>query len=94
MCSPSGTRTWGGLCALSSSEAYSDNYAGYVGEKDKTSVFCYIPLKLAITLDGRILEGKGVSPDIQVAMDMEKWMKGAGPDSQLDRALQFIRNGR
>lgn len=89
-----GTRTWGGFSALSSSENYSNNYAGYVGIRDVTPVFCYIPQEVTFSLlDGKIVEGRGVEPDIEVPMDFDTWNKGNGPDSQLDRALQFIQTG-
>ena len=89
-----GTRTWGGFSALSSNETYSDNYAGYVGIQNVTPVFCYIPQEVTFSLlDGKIVEGRGVEPDIVMPMDFDAWNKGNGPDSQLDRALQFIRTG-
>jgi hypothetical protein len=88
-----GTRTWGGFSALSASETYSNNYAGYVGIQNVTPVFCYIPQEVAFTLDNKILEGYGVTPDIEIPYDAATWNKGAGPDNQLDRALQFIRTG-
>lgn len=88
-----GTRTWGGFSALVPNEKYSDNYSGYVGVRDETPVFCFVPQEVAITLDGQILEGYGVTPDIEIPMDVATWMMGAGPDNQLDRALQYIRNG-
>ena len=89
-----GTRTWGGFSALSSSEQYSNNYAGYVGIQNVTPVFCYIPQEVTFSiLDGKIVEGHGVEPDIEVPMDFNAWNKGNGPDSQLDRALRFIRMG-
>ena len=34
-----------------------------------------------------------IAPDIEVAFDAAAWNNGAGPDNQLDRALQWIRNG-
>ena len=89
-----GTRTWGGFSALSSSENYSNNYAGYVGIQNVTPVFCYIPQEVTFSiLDGKIVEGHGVEPDIEVSMDFDAWNNGNGSDSQLDRALQFIRTG-
>ena len=88
-----GTRTWGGLCALSPNETYSNDYAGHVGIMDETPVFCYIPRELVITKDGKVLEGQGVTPDIEIPLDLEAWKGGAGPDNQLDRALQYIRTG-
>jgi hypothetical protein len=88
-----GTRTYGGFSELSTKETYTNNYAGFVGEQYVTSVFCYIPQEVAFTLDNKILEGYGVTPDIEIPFDAATWNKGAGPDNQLDRALQFIRTG-
>lgn len=88
-----GTRTWGGFSALSSSDQYSQNYAGYVGVRNETPVFCYIPQEVAFTPDGQIVEGIGITPDIEIELDRTAWKNGYGPDSQLDRALQYIRNG-
>ena len=87
-----GTRTWGGLCALDSNASYSDNYAGFVGIKGQTPVFAYVPLEVVMTKDGKILEGTGIIPDIELAFEHDKWNGGNGPDNQLDRALAFIRN--
>ena len=88
-----GTRTYGGFCALSGKETYTNNYAGFVGEQNVTSVFCYIPQEVAFTLDNKIIEGRGVTPDIEIPFDAATWNKGAGADNQIDRALQFIRTG-
>lgn len=88
-----GTRTWGGFSALSGAEYYTYNYSGHVGVQNETPVYCYVPQEVAFTLDGKIVEGYGIEPDIEVALDMATWNGGAGPDSQLDRALQFIRTG-
>ena len=87
-----GTRTHGGFSALSSSESFTENYAGYVGILDETPVFCYIPQEVAMTLDNEIIEGIGVTPDIEVTMDFGTWNSGAGPDNQLDKALGFIKS--
>lgn len=86
-----GTRTWGGLCGLSSNETYSQNYSGHVGIKGTTPVYCYVPQELAFTLDGQVIEGYGVTPDIEVPFDAITWNNGAGPDNQLDRALREIK---
>ena len=86
-----GTRTFGGFSALVGAEGYTTNYAGHVGVQGVTPVFCYVPMEVAFSLDGHILEGHGVDPDIEVAFDVATWNKGNGPDSQLDRALQFIK---
>ena len=86
-----GTRTFGGFSALAGAEGYTTNYAGHVGVQGVTPVFCYVPLEVALALDGQVIEGHGVDPDIEGAFDVATWDKGNGPDSQLDRALQFIK---
>ena len=89
-----GTRTRGGFSGLSSNENFSNNYAGYVGIDGTTSVYCYIPQQVTFSiLDGKIVESKGIEPDIVVPMDFDAWNNGNGPDNQLDRALQFIKTG-
>jgi hypothetical protein len=42
---------------------------------------------------GKVLDGIGITPDMEVTLDSDAWKKGHGPDSQLDRALQYIRTG-
>ncbi len=91
-----GTRTWGGFSALSDAGTYTNNYAGYVGVRGVTPVFCYIPQEVALTLEGNtveenIVEGHGIDPDIEVALDVATLDDGNGADSQLDRAIQFIK---
>lgn len=87
-----GTRTWGGFSALSDAETYTSNYAGYVGVMNQTPVFCYIPQEVAFTLDGKVVEGHGIDPDIEIALDVAALNNG-GSDNQIDRALQHIRMG-
>lgn len=91
-----GTRTWGGFSALSDAGTYTNNYAGYVGVRGVTPVFCYIPQEVALTMEGNtveenIVEGHGIDPDIEVALDVATLDDGNGADSQLDRAIQFIK---
>lgn len=88
-----GTRTWGGMSALTTSDEYSNNYAGYVGEQGKTPVFCYVPMELVLSQEGKVMEGYGVKPDIELPLDYAAWNKGSGPDNQLERALSLIRTG-
>lgn len=88
-----GQRTYGALCSLADNTDYSDNYAGYVGIEGVTPVYCYIPGQALFTLDGEVLESVGISPDIDVALDADDW-QASGRDSQLDRALLFIRTGQ
>jgi hypothetical protein len=84
-----GKRTWGGLCPLSDNEYNTYNYSGFIGEKGKTAVYGYVPMLGAFTLDKKLIEGEGITPDIEVDFD-DTLFKNTGRDSQLERALQFI----
>lgn len=89
-----GTQTWGGMCLLTKDpSAYSQNYASCVGVEDQTPFYAYIPANVTITNEGGILEGVGVTPDIEVKFD-RKLFSETGRDSQLERALQYIRTGK
>ena len=88
-----GKRTWGGLCGLIGNEYFSYNYTGHIGEEGKTPVYVYLPLVAQFTREGQMLEGVGVTPDIEVDLDV-KQLRSTGKDTQLDRALQLIRNGK
>lgn len=91
-----GTRTYGGLSALTDIESYSTEYAGTVGTVNTTPVYCYIPSMATFEMDedgNKIqLEGIGITPDIEVALNWDL-KKNQGRDTQLERALQFIRTG-
>ena len=51
------------------------------------------PLEPLRTTDGQLVEGKGITPDIDVALDLPL-LQTTGRDTQIDRALQFIRTGK
>lgn len=88
-----GTHTWGGLCLLNGDPAaYSQNYAGIIGVQNETSFYAYIPSNVTIANDGGILEGVGVTPDIEIQLDRNLY-EATGRDTQLERALQYIRTG-
>ena len=88
-----GTQTWGGLCMLNSDPAYySEYYASVVGVRDETPFWAYIPVDVTVSKEG-ILEGIGVTPDIEVQLDRDL-LQSTGRDSQLERALEYIRTGR
>lgn len=88
-----GKRSFGAICGLSGNETNSVNYAGHVGVKDKTPVYAYVPSEAAFDLDKKVIEAQGITPDIEVDFDLELYKK-TGRDSQLDRALEYIRQGR
>lgn len=87
-----GKRTWGALCALNSNSTFSTNYSGHIGVKDVTPVYVYTPLVSTFSMDGKQLEGIGIDPEIEVDLDKELFDNNGG-DTQLERALQLIRNG-
>ena len=87
-----GKRTFGGLCALAGNETSSLNYSGHVGIRNETPVYVYLPTLCIFDIDKKPLDGTGVTPDIEVDFDKTK-METTGRDSQLDRALEYIRNG-
>ena len=84
-----GKRTYGGLCGLTGNEESSDNYSGHIGVENVTPVYVYLPTATTFTMDKGILEGVGVTPDIEVDLKDSEDQR----DSQLDRALQYIRTG-
>ena len=88
-----GRRTFGGLCGLTGNSANSDNYSGHIGVEGTTPVYVYMPTECIFTIDKKPLEGIGVTPDIEVAFDTKLYQE-TKRDSQIDRALEFIRTGK
>ena len=88
-----GKRTWGGLCPLAGNEYNTYNYAGRIGVEGQTAVYGYVPMLAAFTLEGKLIEGEGIAPDIEVPFDVDLY-EATGQDSQLDRALHYIRTGQ
>jgi C-terminal processing protease CtpA/Prc len=60
--------------------------------RDETPFWAYIPVDVTVSKEG-ILEGIGVTPDIEVQLDRDL-LETTGRDSQLERALEYIRTGR
>jgi C-terminal processing protease CtpA/Prc len=89
-----GKRTHGGLCSLTTDPSvYYQNYSGIIGERGKTPVYLYIPQMTTVTKEGQILEGVGLTPDIEVDFDVTLY-KSTGRDTQLERALQYCTTGQ
>lgn len=88
-----GKRSYGAICALVDNEYNSFNYAGYIGVNGVTPVFGKVPSMASFTLDKKIIEAEGITPDIEVDFDIPLF-NATGQDTQLDRALQFIRTGK
>jgi carboxyl-terminal processing protease len=52
----------------------------------------YVTFARWLTPKGRLIEGKGLLPDIEVPLTEED--RQAGSDPQLDRALEYLKTGR
>ena len=88
-----GKRSWGATGTLSDDpKYYSRVYAGCIGEKNKTSVYIYLPMCAKFSMDNKSYEGVGIEPDIEVDFDLDLF-NTTGCDTQLERALQYIENG-
>ena len=88
-----GTRTYGGLCGLVGNEYNTETYSGHIGLENVTSVHVYLPTDAVFDMDKKCLEGIGVIPDIEVAYDATQYEE-TGRDTQIDRALEYIRTGK
>ena len=87
-----GTRTWGAFSTLNK-DGYTQHYSGIIGEEGKGPFYLYIPNCAFFSDKGEILEGKGVTPDIPVQLDVDEY-NSTGRDTQLERALEYIRTGK
>lgn len=87
-----GMRTYGALSPLSD-DHYSAFYSGQVGNVNKGSFYLNIPNCVHVTDNIEILEGVGVAPDIEVELDVQLYEE-TGRDTQLERALEYIRTGK
>jgi C-terminal processing protease CtpA/Prc len=86
-----GKRTWGGICSLTSQEDFTSNYTGHIGKKNVTPVYVNLPMVGLFDMNKHIVEGNGIQPDIEVDLDVAQFKQGR--DTQLERALQYIRTG-
>ena len=92
-----GMRSWGGLSPLGAEGTINDitiKSPTYLGDKSGDySLYASVAEGTYFTDDGEILDGKGVAPDIEVQLDTEEY-ESTGRDTQLERALEFIRTGK
>jgi len=84
----------GGLKAIKRATIVGERTPGVVvtGNFEKLpngATFVY-PKAWTITADGTVLEGHGVVPDIEMALDRNELLQGK--DSQLEAAVRFIKN--
>ena len=84
-----GTRTFGGHGPLTSETHFS--FSGQFGDPDCASVsyYVYTSTSMSRTSEGEILEGKGITPDITVPLDVEQFT-GQHIDNQLEYAIDFL----
>lgn len=57
-----------------------------------SNIFVYLPIVGVFDMNKKMLDGYGVEPDIEVDFDKDEY-KNTGYDTQLNRALQYIRTG-
>lgn len=86
----------GGLQAIKRATIIGDRTPGVVLPADffkllNGATFLY-PYTQSITADGTVLEGHGVVPDIEVALDRNELLQGK--DTQLEAAINFILKNR
>lgn len=86
-----GERTWGGTCMLMPGQ-HDVLYSGVFGELGKNGYYVYTSNFDMVLNDFSSLEGVGVEPDIWCGYDATALSRGI--DNQLERALEFIREGR
>jgi len=84
----------GGLKAIKRATIVGERTPGVVVTADfeklpNGATFVY-PKAWTITADGTVLEGHGVVPDIEMALDRNELLQGK--DSQLEAAVRFIKN--
>lgn len=82
-----GERTFGGLGVLNG-----DINQYYTGTIENSAFRMYTTTSMSRRLDGKCYEGIGISPDIEVLFDEEAFK--AGHDTQLERALEYIKTGK
>lgn len=86
-----GMRTWGAMGGFAVDGNENCEYWGRVKFED----LCFsllIPSSSFLPDDGEILEGVGVTPDIEAELDVDEYER-TGRDTQLERALEYIRTG-
>lgn len=83
-----GERTTGAMGILG--YEYSTYYSGTFGEEDGPH-YCYMSDHLNRTVNGEVLEGIGVTPDISLKFNLAEVTEGN--DTWMDRAISYIQNG-
>lgn len=84
-----GERTWGGHGPLEA--IFQISYAGSYDVGNAKIISVRTSTYNSKNLDDKCLEGIGVTPDLEVLLDMEAMNNGV--DNQLERALKFIHTG-
>ena len=88
-----GKRSFGANCMNNSNNAtFTSKYVSFIGQRHQTPVYAIVPQVALYTVDHKLIEGVGIEPDIEVDFDVNLF-ETTGRDSQLDRALQYLRTG-
>lgn len=84
-----GRRTYGALGPLTPDTHFS--FSGQFGDLDckEVSYYVYTSTLMSRTPEGENLEGKGITPDIEVPLDLEA-LTGQHVDNQLEYAIDFL----
>jgi hypothetical protein len=83
-----GERTFGGHGSLNTD--FATYYSGIFGNENGAH-YCYMANHATRTVDGQILEGIGVTPDITLPFRETELTNGN--DTWMDRAISYIQNG-
>jgi hypothetical protein len=83
-----GERTFGGHGSLSTD--FATYYSGTFGNENGPH-YCYMANHAIRTVDGQILEGIGITPDIPLTFNEADVTNGN--DTWMDRAISYIQNG-
>lgn len=88
-----GKRTYGAFGPLISTSNTKYNCVLGDEQNETGSLYVLLPNATFFTDDGEILDGKGVTPDIEIDLDVDDYY-ATGRDTQLERALELIKMGK
>lgn len=88
-----GKRTYGAFGPLISTSNIKYNCVLGDEQNETGSLYVLLPNATFFADDGEILDGIGVTPDIEIDLDVDDYY-ATGRDTQLERALELIRMGK
>ena len=81
-----GERTFGATCVLNSD--FDEYYSGTFGNRNGNH-YVYTPTYLTKDINGNILEGYGITPDVDAVFSEDNYFSGI--DNQLMTAIEIIK---